>query len=62
MDRIKGKLASGKRAYVELKDGSVNVSVERGLIMKSLVVHMELQLSEITHVTLEKDSSPLSRL
>jgi len=61
VDKIKGKLASGKRAYVELKDGSVNVTVERGLIMKSLVVHRELPLSEITHVTLEKDSSPLSR-
>ncbi|MBA7594728.1 hypothetical protein ES703_01682 [subsurface metagenome] len=61
MDRIKGKLRSGQRAYVELKDGSVNVTVERGLIMKSLVVHMELPLSEITHVTLEKDSSQLSR-
>ena len=61
MDRIKGKLASGQRAYVELKDGSVNVTVERGLIMKSLVVHRELPLYEITHVTLEKDSSPLSR-
>jgi len=61
VDKIKGKLASGKRAYVELRDGSVNVSVERGLIMKSLVVHRELPLSEITHVTLEKDGSPLSR-
>ncbi len=61
MDKIKGKLASGKRAYVELKDGSVNVTVERGLIMKSLVVHRELPLSEVTHVTLEKDSSQRSR-
>ncbi len=61
MDKIRGKLRSGQRAYIELKDGSVNVTVERGLIMKSLVVHRELPLSEITHVTLEKDSSPLSR-
>jgi len=61
VDKIKGKLASGKRAYVELKDGSVNVTVERGLIMKSLVVHREIPLSEVTHVTLEKDSSQLSR-
>lgn len=61
MDKIKGKLRSGQRAYIELKDGSVNVSMERGLIMKSLVVHRELPLSEITHVTLEKDSSPRSR-
>ena len=61
MDKIKGKLRSGQRAYVEFKDGSVNVSVERGFIMKSLVVHKEIPLSEITHVTLEKDISPLSR-
>jgi hypothetical protein len=61
VDKIKGKLRSGQRAYIELKDGSVNVSMERGLIMKSLVVHRELPLSEITHVTLEKDSSPRSR-
>jgi len=61
MDRIKGKLSSGQRAYLELKDGSVNVTVERGLIMKSLVVHRELPLSEIADVTLERDSSPLSR-
>ena len=61
MDRIKGKLKGGQRAYIEFKDGSVNISVERGLIMKSLVVHRELPLSEITHVTLEKDSSPRSR-
>ena len=61
MDKIKGKLRSGQRAYVELKDGSVNVTVERGLIMKSLVVHKEIPLSEITHVTLEKDISQLSR-
>ena len=61
MDKIKGKLRSGQRAYVELKDGSVNVTVERGLIMKSLVVHKEIPMSEITHVTLEKDISQLSR-
>jgi hypothetical protein len=61
VDKIKGKLRSGQRAYVELKDGSVNVTVERGLIMKSLVVHKEIPLSEITHVTLEKDISQLSR-
>ncbi len=36
MDRIKGKLRSGQRAYVELKDGSVNVTVERGLIMNDV--------------------------
>jgi len=61
VEKIKGRLKGGQRAYVEFKDGSVNVTVERGLIMKSLVVHRELQLSEITHVTLEKDSSPRSR-
>jgi len=61
VDKIKGKVKGGQRAYVEFRDGSVNISVERGLIMKSLVVHRELQLSEITHVTLEKDSSPRSR-
>jgi len=61
VDKIKGKLRSGQRAYVELKDGSVNVTVERGLIMKSLVVHREIPLSEVTHVTLETDSSQLSR-
>jgi len=61
VDRIRGKLRSGQRAYVELKDGSVEVTVERGIIMKSIVVHRELRLSEITHVALENDASPMSR-
>jgi hypothetical protein len=61
VEKIKGRLKGGQRAYMEFRDGSVNVTVERGLIMKSLVVHRELQLSEITEVTLEKDSSPRSR-
>ena len=61
MDRVRGKLKGGRRAYVELKEGSVVVTVERGFIMKSLVVHVEIPLPDVAHVTLVKDGSPLSR-